>query len=64
MNLLLPEIMNFEKSLKDAKKMKKKNEIAEAGLKYSFLKKKYQIKNFSFLLHLLQALFFIIQLYI
>lgn len=55
MNLLLPEIINFEKSLKEAKKMKKKSEIAEAGMKFSFMKKKYQIKNFSFLLHLFQA---------
>ena len=55
MNLLLPELMNFEKSLKDSKKEKSVREIKETGIKFTFLKKKHKIKNFSFFLHLFQA---------
>ena len=58
MNLLLPEIMNFQKSLKDQKEKGSVSDLKDAGMKLAFLKKKYNIKNFSFLVNLFQANFF------
>lgn len=57
MSLLLPEIMNFQKIVKDAKIQKKRSDLKDAGMKLGMLKKKYKIRNFSFLLNLLQVSF-------
>lgn len=56
MNLIMPEIMNFEKSLNEARKMKKTNEIKEFAGKLAFLQRRYKIRNLSAILHFIQVL--------
>ena len=51
MQLLLPEIMNVQKRLKD------RREFQDVAMKLVLLKKRYKIKNFSYLFQAIQVIY-------